>query len=115
MDFPLSIVLWATLYYIDSNPQLKQTIKSNLPQAILSLAAKSPIQLNIPQFLGYIFKAHSLEALLMLALVIYRASGSRATVSPLTAIAWAITTFSVGFPTFFKFNLLNPVVKSSRK
>lgn len=115
VELPLSILLWSFLYAIENNPQLKQTIKSNLPALIHSLAAKSPIQLTIPQLLTQIFRAHALESLLMLAFVVYRASGSRATVSPFTALAWAASTFTIGFPTFFKFRLLNPPVTATKK
>lgn len=115
IELPLSILLWGFLYFLHSNPQAKQLVKANLPAALLSLAAKSPIQLTIPQLLTHIFRAHAVEALLMLAFIVTRASGSRSTVSPFTALAWILTTIPVGFPTFFKFKAINPPVKSTKK
>lgn len=115
LELPLCILFWAFLYYLETDAQMKAKVKMLLPSFVFSLAAKSAVQMTITQLLTTIFRAHALEALLMLSFIVYRASGNRVTVSPLTALAWALTVLPIGFPTFGKFRRLNPPVKSGKK
>ncbi|CAO1635703.1 unnamed protein product [Sympodiomycopsis kandeliae] len=113
-EFPLSVLLWAALYFIEQNPQLKTTIKKTIPALVLNLAAKSPVQLTITELLKWIFVAHAAESIGMLAFIATRASSNRVTVSITTIVAWVVTTFSVGFPVWSKFSLINPAVASRK-
>lgn len=105
-EVPGALILFAVLHYLSTTHPL-----THLPEPILSsiyipLRKALRLETSIPFLLRWVAYAHVAEFFLMLGLVLGKRGGRVG-----AALAWAVSTLPVGFPTFQRFSKLNPTWK----